>query len=165
MPTDTGLSLYNKILREGAYLFERVLDDVVSGKKINSRPQNLNKRKYYRRSDALDGHINWNWSAKRIVDFIRAGNYHPFASPTYTAMLTFHEKVVLILRGKDAGYYNAISGNLIELTTEGPRISCGNNESVILCQAIYKNKPIDFALWEQFFNDTEGEKFKGQING
>jgi methionyl-tRNA formyltransferase len=77
-PDDTGLVLFTRCLAFGTELFSRIV-----GEALADVPQDLTLRRFYRHRDALDGRSDWNWTAPGIIDFIRAGNYEPFASPSY----------------------------------------------------------------------------------
>jgi len=44
-------------------------------------PQDLSRRRYFGRGVPQDGRIAWNAPARRIHDFVRACDYHPFPSP------------------------------------------------------------------------------------
>src|SRR5574341_1452310 len=80
-PDDTGLSLFSRCLATGAELFARIVNQILRGETLADVPQDLRRRRLYRHRDALDGRIDWSDTAEKIVDFVRAGNYEPFASP------------------------------------------------------------------------------------
>jgi len=157
--TDTGLSLFNKVMREGARLFEKVLISVIAGHDLPAHPQDMSRRKYYRNSDAVNGCINWKWSSRKIVDFVRAGNYHPFLSPSYTATLDDSKDSPLILSAQEAEASDEPAGQVIELTNMGPRIACGMNESVILDKAIDESGPLNIEDWEKYMDGKEEKQF------
>ena len=149
-PIDTGLSLFNKVVRSGVELFEQIIVDIIQEKKISGRSQNISNRHYYHHSDALDGRINWEWSSSTIVNFIRAGNYKPFISPTYTATL---DGDIMIFSAEIDKPSSKKVGELIELTDLGPRISCGNNESVKITSAERSAQNMDINTWNQYFKN------------
>jgi methionyl-tRNA formyltransferase len=84
---DTGLSLFYNCIREGILGMRTVLEEILADKPLSRQKQDLSKYHLYRHRDALDGRIDWRWSADQIERFVRAGNYAPFHSPTYTAHL------------------------------------------------------------------------------
>jgi methionyl-tRNA formyltransferase len=45
------------------------------------KPRDLARRRYFGREVPQGGRIDWNAPARRIYDFVRACDYHPFASP------------------------------------------------------------------------------------
>jgi methionyl-tRNA formyltransferase len=85
--TDTGLSLFYNCIREGVLGMRAVLEDILAEKPLARQKQDLSKYHLYRHRDALDGRIDWCWSAEQVERFVRAGNYAPFQSPTYTAYI------------------------------------------------------------------------------
>ncbi|MCJ7435810.1 MAG: hypothetical protein MUO77_20210 [Anaerolineales bacterium] len=85
--TDTGLSLFYNCIREGILGMRTVLEDILVEKPLVRQKQDLSKYHLYRHRDALDGRIDWHWSAEQVERFVRAGNYVPFQSPTYTAYI------------------------------------------------------------------------------
>ena len=86
-PRDTGLTLYHKCMREGIRGISDVLRMILSGQDLPRTPQDLSRYRLFRHRDALDGRIDWSWPAAQIERFVRAGNYMPLTSPTYTACL------------------------------------------------------------------------------
>jgi methionyl-tRNA formyltransferase len=86
--TDTGLSLFYNCIREGILGMRTVIEDILAEKPLSRQKQDLSKYHLYRHRDALDGRIDWRWSAEHVERFIRAGNYAPFQSPTYTAYIS-----------------------------------------------------------------------------
>lgn len=155
-PSDTGLSLYNKAMKEGAGLFQEILDNIVLGNHLPCRPQNLANRTYYSKKDALDGRINWGWPASHIVNFVRAGNYYPFKSPTYTATIELDSQSIQILAVSEleAELIEAEPGTILGLCDDGPRISCGNNDSVIIIKAIDSFGVISKIRWGQYLGNS-----------
>ena len=85
--TDTGLSLFTTCMQEGSRIMVEVLDQVIQGDTLPSTAQDLDQRTLYRHRDALDGAIAWTQDAASVERFVRAGNYEPFSSPSYTPHL------------------------------------------------------------------------------
>jgi UDP-4-amino-4-deoxy-L-arabinose formyltransferase/UDP-glucuronic acid dehydrogenase (UDP-4-keto-hexauronic acid decarboxylating) len=78
--TDTGLSVSVRCAKEGLALIARLLEEAQRGA-IPSTPQDLNRRRYFGRDVPDGGAIVWSRSACQVVDFVRACDYYPFASP------------------------------------------------------------------------------------
>jgi len=95
---DTGLSLYHKCIRSGTKLMKQVVEKILAGETLPQTAQDLSRRHLYRHRDALDGRVDWSWTAEEVERFIRAGNYAPFLSPTYTAWIDTPEGVVELLQ-------------------------------------------------------------------
>ena len=83
-PDDTGLSLLMRCLNAGVEVVLEAVRDIAAGRTPPRIPQDRSRRRVYRHGDALDGSIDWALPARRIVDFVRAADYRPFQSPTYS---------------------------------------------------------------------------------
>lgn len=79
-PNDTGLTLSVRCAREGLLLLERLLDDAGGGQPIPARPQR-GSAVVSHRGPPHDGRVPWERPAREIADFVRACDFHPFASP------------------------------------------------------------------------------------
>lgn len=86
-PEDTGLSLFVKSMREGTAAMAQVIAWICAGRDLPRQPQDLKEYRVYRHRDALDGRVDWSTSAEAVERFVRAGNYAPLTSPSYTAHL------------------------------------------------------------------------------
>jgi UDP-4-amino-4-deoxy-L-arabinose formyltransferase/UDP-glucuronic acid dehydrogenase (UDP-4-keto-hexauronic acid decarboxylating) len=93
---DTGLTLSAKCIRVGLPLIHDLLEDAVRNT-IPRTPQPHGVRRYYGQEIPHEGRLIWTESAARIVNFIRACDYAPFASPwgPPRAYLTGREIVIL----------------------------------------------------------------------
>jgi methionyl-tRNA formyltransferase len=103
--SDTGLSVSARCVREGVPLIERLLavaaDDPAA---IPAEPQDLSKRRYYRRGEVPDdGRIAWSRPASRIVDLVRACDYFPFPSPWGTPTARFGGEALPVLKASRTG--------------------------------------------------------------
>lgn len=81
---DTGLSLFMRCIRSGTDALGDVLEQLLAGKSLDTYPQDLSRRKLYRLKDLPSGLINWNDDASYIERLVRAGNYEPLSSPSFT---------------------------------------------------------------------------------
>jgi len=151
-PEDTGLSLYRNCIRAGSQLFTEVLRRILTEEDpLPRNPQDLSKRRLYRHAEAIDGRIDWTMPAQRVVDFIRAGNYYPFSSPTYTPQINdFGPPSVHVLRAVVAGDSGA-PGRLIDVRPTGPVIGCGDGGAVVLQRATRDGREVDGSAWRQLF--------------
>jgi methionyl-tRNA formyltransferase len=100
VPSDTGLSVSVRCVREGVPLIERLLDAAaLDPASIPRREQDLSRRRYFRRADVPDGgRILWTRPAERIVDLVRAADYFPFPSPWGTPTATLAGREVAVLK-------------------------------------------------------------------
>jgi methionyl-tRNA formyltransferase len=73
---DTALTLYRKVVPAGAALIRQFHPLIVAGA-APRRAQDLSTGSYYGRRRPEDGRIDWNWSARRIFNLVRAVT-HPY---------------------------------------------------------------------------------------
>lgn len=79
---DTGLSISTACARHGLVLLDRLLEAASRGAEIIPRmPQDLSLRQYFGREVPDAGELRWSQSAMRIIDKVRAFDYHPYRSP------------------------------------------------------------------------------------
>jgi UDP-4-amino-4-deoxy-L-arabinose formyltransferase/UDP-glucuronic acid dehydrogenase (UDP-4-keto-hexauronic acid decarboxylating) len=80
---DTGLTVSSRCVREGIPLIVRLLDDAAAmPPRVPSRPQDLSRRRVFKRRDVPNGgRIDWSRPAREIDAFVRAADYHPLPSP------------------------------------------------------------------------------------
>jgi UDP-4-amino-4-deoxy-L-arabinose formyltransferase/UDP-glucuronic acid dehydrogenase (UDP-4-keto-hexauronic acid decarboxylating) len=77
---DTGLTVSAKCVRAGLPLLHDLLHDAAMDH-VPRRPQPDGIRRYYGREVPHEGRLLWNEPAARVVNFVRACDYVPFASP------------------------------------------------------------------------------------
>jgi methionyl-tRNA formyltransferase len=80
-PEDTGLSVAMKCVRLGIPLIAKVVEAAAGRAAIPRIEQRLNERTYFPPGPPHGGRVEWAAPARRIVDFVRAADYLPFASP------------------------------------------------------------------------------------
>ena len=164
-PTDTGLSLFVRTQQAASALLREVLDDILAGRRLNPAPQDLARLRLYRHAEALDGRIDWRWSARQIVDFVRAGNYRPFRSPTYTACLEEGGRRVEVLKAAVGPSAAAPCGTAVEVGADGPRVACGEGGSVVLVRAEADGVALDPAGWRRWLGALPGARLAGRPEG
>jgi len=81
---DTAKMLYDKFTEVGTKLFGMVLSMLLTGKQINSTPQDENEATYYPKGLPNDGRIDWTWDGATIRRFIRAMTFPPFQPPGFS---------------------------------------------------------------------------------
>ena len=77
---DTGLTVSAAATGLGVPLIGELLNAAAAGD-VPSRRQDLSRRRWYPRAGPHDGRVPWGLPARRIVDFVRASDYSPLASP------------------------------------------------------------------------------------
>lgn len=90
-PTATGLSASMECVRLGLLLIEALVAAALTDPRaIPARPQNITRRRCYRRRDVpFGGKLDWRLSAATLDAFIRAADYHPMPSPWGYPMTCF----------------------------------------------------------------------------
>jgi methionyl-tRNA formyltransferase len=103
--SDTGLSVSARCVREGVPLVERLLETAADDPAgIPAEPQDLSKRRYYRRGEVPDeGRISWSRPARRIVDLVRACDYFPFPSPWGMPTARLRDEDLSVLKASRTG--------------------------------------------------------------
>jgi methionyl-tRNA formyltransferase len=162
-PEDTGLSLFSRCLAAGAELLPRIIGQIVRGEPLADAPQDLSRRKLYRHRDALDARIDWSESAQWVVDFIRAGNYEPLTSPTYTARLDrLGDTDVEVLRAVVTPAQGHAPGAIIDVAEEGPAIACGDGAAVRILRARSGRRPMLRTQWDDYLSRVSGRRLLGR---
>jgi methionyl-tRNA formyltransferase len=164
-PSDTGLTLFNRTQRVATNLLREVLSDIVADRALHPTPQDLTRLRIYRHAEALDGRIDWRWSARQIVDFVRAGNYRPFRSPTYTAWIENAGARIQILKAHAGAPVAAPCGTVVEVSADGPRVACGDGGSVVLARAEADRVALGAADWRRWLGGLPGSRLSGREGG
>lgn len=159
LPSDTGLSLFMKTMKTGIGLLEGTLTDVINGRTIESSPQDLSRRRYFRHVDALGDTMDWRVPARRIVDFVRAGNYEPLSSPTYTPTMTLGDRQSIVVRNCRAVDRPGESaddgpGRVLRLIDAGPVVACGDGQAVLVDRALWNDRPVTPDMWRSWLKGT-----------
>ena len=164
-PTDTGLTLFNRTERVATTLLQEVLGDILTERALCPVPQDLGRLRVYRHAEALDGRIDWRWTARQIVDFVRAGNYRPFRSPTYTAYVEDTGVRIEILKAWAAAPAAASPGSVVEVGEGGPRVACGEGGSVVLARAERDRVALSAADWREYLRGLPEARLRGRASG
>ena len=158
---DTGLTIFRRSFHFGTDLLIETINKILSGETLARKSQDLSRRHLYRHSDALNGRIDWNWSKRQIIDFIRAGNYHPLKSPTYTAF--FDSKPfgrIEVLRAEQAEPTANSAGILEVLDGDHPCVSCSDG-SVKLIYARHQSGVMGRDDWKKLSKSLGNQRLSG----
>ena len=140
--SDTGLSLFMKCVRAGTEAMEGVLAQIVTGEMPDGTPQDLSKRRLYRLRDLPDGRIDWSKPAAFIERFVRAGNYEPVTSPSFTAHFTPDggETLEALRVTVEPGNAGGTPGTVLATADgEPPVVACGDGNSIRLTRVRKKS--------------------------
>ncbi len=96
---DTGLTLALRCAHKGVGLIRKLLGVLaIDPDALPYVAQDRGKRRYFGREVPQGGRIDWNVPARRIYDFVRACDYHPFASPWGTPRARLGDREVEVSR-------------------------------------------------------------------
>lgn len=156
-PRDTGLTLFTRCIAAEAALAADILTRIAMGEALVARPQDPTRRRFYRHRDALDGRIDWRWPATAVVNFIRAGNYLPFTSPSYVAKLDPLMDVAVEVFTAALNRPTALApGNFADLTAAGPLIACGDGYTICVQHARSAGRAMDAVAWRRYIDALAG---------
>lgn len=80
--SDTGFSLSAKCIKTGIELIRQLLESAATDPAgIPQIEQDVSRREYFGKGTPHDGWVRWDQAARDVVNFVRAANYLPFASP------------------------------------------------------------------------------------
>jgi methionyl-tRNA formyltransferase len=99
---DTGLTLSAKCVRAGLPLLHDLLE-AASKHRVPRHPQPGGIRHYYGSEVPHEGRLIWTESAARVVNFIRACDYVPFASPWGPARAYLSGREIVVLKATMTG--------------------------------------------------------------
>jgi methionyl-tRNA formyltransferase len=101
---DTGLSVALRCAQKGVELVTRLLHLLAHDPStLPLKLQNPAARRYFGREVPQGGCIDWNAPARRIYDFVRACDYHPFASPWGTPRARLGTEEISVLKVEMTG--------------------------------------------------------------
>ncbi len=99
---DTGLTLSGKCIRAGLPLLHDLLL-AASRHSVPRCPQPSGPRRYFGREVPHEGRLIWTESAARVVNFIRACDYVPFASPWGLPRAYLGGREIVVLKSTRTG--------------------------------------------------------------
>jgi methionyl-tRNA formyltransferase len=101
---DTGFTLSAKCVRAGVPLLRELLAAAAAEPPaVPRRPQPDRPRRYFGREVPYNGHLVWTEPAVRVVNFVRASDYSPFASPWGHPRATLAGREMAILQAARTG--------------------------------------------------------------
>lgn len=102
--TDSALTLYARCIREGVALILRLLDTVSRDETaIPLTAQDLSQREYFSKQAPENGRLVWTRTAKEVVNFVRACDYHPFPSPWGHPRAELKGREIALLKARRTG--------------------------------------------------------------
>ena len=141
--TETGLSLFMKCLNAGVELAMQALREIAAGRTPPRLAQDLSRRHVFLHRDALDDRVDWSMSARQIRDFVRAADYRPFRSPTYTPSASLNGHAFVLRQVEETPAVNGTPGTVAALDAGGLVLAAGGNTGVRLTAVELKTSPDD----------------------
>lgn len=86
-PNDTGLSVWLRCVRAQVEILKRLLTELVAGRELTRSRQDPSLRRCFKAADALGDKLPGDLDAIQAERWVRAGNYRPLSSPTYSPTL------------------------------------------------------------------------------
>ncbi|HZB27561.1 MAG TPA: formyltransferase family protein [Gemmatimonadales bacterium] len=99
---ETGLTLSAKCVRAGLPLLHDLLEAAAKGD-VPRMPQPVGPRRYYGREVPHEGRLIWTESAHRIINFVRACDFAPFASPWGLPRAYLAGREIVVLKANPTG--------------------------------------------------------------
>jgi UDP-4-amino-4-deoxy-L-arabinose formyltransferase/UDP-glucuronic acid dehydrogenase (UDP-4-keto-hexauronic acid decarboxylating) len=164
-PSDTGLSLFQRCIDAGVSAMSAAVQDLLAGKELPRTPQDLSNRRIYRHRDALDARVDWTMPARAVVDFVRAGNYEPFQSPSYTAELDAPRgdpSAPKVLVATAAGAGGGRAGTIGEWRDTGPAVTCGDGTAVVLAKIVWNGRKMTREDWDSYCSLLRARSLRGK---
>jgi methionyl-tRNA formyltransferase len=129
---DTGLSVAVHCIRLGVPLVERLLDVAAHDPDAIPAQAQAGERRYYGSEPPEGGWLSWARTAREVVDFVRAADYTPFASPWGHPRTTLDGGEIAIVKATRTGEpSSAPPGTVGESGNDGARVACAD-EAVLV---------------------------------
>jgi methionyl-tRNA formyltransferase len=117
---ETALTLYGKLEAAAATLLDRALPALRDGI-AHLRPMNLEEGSYFGGRTPEDGRFEWNWSAERIYNLVRAVT-HPYPG----AFTAWRDKKLLVWWALPIRSFPAApSGTVLAVDLDGVTVAAG----------------------------------------
>lgn len=98
---DTGLTVTRKCIKHAVPLVLKLVEMASRGKdSIPSIKQDQKFRHYYGKEIPQGGCIDWKLSARQVVNFVRACDFYPFASPWASPQCTLGNKQLSVCKAR-----------------------------------------------------------------
>lgn len=136
---DTGLIVYTKALSAGVEMLKDLLPRYAAGERPVGRNQDKGKRRYYSRKAPFGCFASFAWSAREVVNFVRALSYRPFTSPTGPPMTSIGQKPLELVQAVIASEAKkgAAPGEVLRVEENGITVAAG--DAGVLLTKVYMN--------------------------
>ncbi len=124
---ETAAELFDRLALMGADLLIETLDLIEKGCAPRT-PQAHELSTYAAMIRKEDAKINWNASAREVINLVRGSNSWPIAFTIVDG------QVLKIYRAVFGGKCDAPAGSVIDITKEGMTVACGDGNSVVVTE-------------------------------
>lgn len=121
--SDTGLSLSLRCTERGVALLRRLLEEAPAIPRLR---QDAAQRSYFGRGVPQSGAIDWQAPARRIHDFVRACDYHPFPSPWGVPRARLQDEEVEIRKVQLTGHASRARPGAIKIENGVTSVACAD---------------------------------------
>lgn len=126
--TDSALTVSAKCVTHGLPLLLRLVDTVARNPEgLPLHAMDRARREYKGREVPNDGWLSWSWTARQVVNFVRACDYHPFPSPWGQPRTRLGQQEIGIAKalrtGRAAG---AAPGTVLADGDRNPLVACAD---------------------------------------
>jgi UDP-4-amino-4-deoxy-L-arabinose formyltransferase/UDP-glucuronic acid dehydrogenase (UDP-4-keto-hexauronic acid decarboxylating) len=132
-PQDTGLTVSAKCVQHGIPLIAELLACLEHDPpKVPAEPQDLTRRRYFRRGAPHDGWVPWTAPAATVTAFVRACDYGPFHSPWGLPRASLRGTEIAVPRVVATGLRAAEQpGTVGDRDGDGVRVATGDDWVVV----------------------------------
>lgn len=141
--SETGLSLLIKSINVAVGMVAEILNSISSGIPLPRIDQDLSRRGFYSMKDILEsGCIDWSDDAEGIERLVRAADFSPLPSPTYTPYTTTPLGTMQVLKARvsnnsiSEGFKTHRPGTVINVSGAGIEVKTGNDRPLILTTVV-----------------------------
>ena len=138
---DTALSVMSKCVSHGIPLVTRLIDGLARNPSADlPREPGDGQREYFGREVPNGGRLSWSSRARDVINFVRACDYYPFASPWGHPTTWLDQLEIGIVKSAATGErITADPGSVLSGSRGHPCIACAD-ETVEVSHVILRNK-------------------------
>jgi len=101
---DNALALYWKCLKAGTPMVAKLIDDLARDPaRLEVMDQDTSRREYFRAGPPDRCRLSWDQTVRRVLDFVRACDYHPYPSPWGHPRTRSKDREIAIVKASRTG--------------------------------------------------------------
>ena len=127
LPADNFVALHDKMAEAGAYLLLETLRALEAGT-LSRTVQNEEEATYAPMISKETGHIDWNKTAKEVIDLMRG------LDPSPGAFMLYENEVLKVFKGEkvDGDFLRAQNGEIVEVGKKDFTVKCADGALKVL---------------------------------